>query len=200
MKEKYYPNQYQRNIESWEIVRNQNPDFDTKVWETVEPTYDQATNQTNIKYQKYIKRKNMGPEVVANREWNEEGDARPRLREAQYLGGLTIDQLGEREEWGRESFDYLTNYQYSTYVSNNLIPQLVNQLNQLPASSSELSELEAVGLLKPVMTLAEILQYQEILTQAHENDTSEIETTERVVRKCLKLPAVPLTKHVPLGF
>lgn len=85
-------------------------------------------------------------------------------------------------------------------MNNHLINQLVGQLNQIPESSSELSELEATGLLKPVMTLAEILKYQEILTLAHQKDSKELEATQRVVSKCLKLVAVPLTKHVPLGF
>ena len=85
-------------------------------------------------------------------------------------------------------------------MSNNLIPQLVDELNQLPANHSLLSALEASGLLKPVMSLAEILKYQEILTAAHESDAEELESTERAVRKCLNLPAVPLEKHVPLGF
>ncbi len=85
-------------------------------------------------------------------------------------------------------------------MSNNLIPQLVCELNQIPPNESRLLALEATGLLKPVMTLAEILKYQEILTAAHENDSAELEATERVVQKCLGLPAVPLEKHVPLGF
>lgn len=85
-------------------------------------------------------------------------------------------------------------------MNHKLISQLVSELNQLPAVESKLLALEATGLLKPVMSLAEILKYQEILTAAHEDDSSELETTERVVRKCLKLPAVPLERHVPLGF
>ncbi len=85
-------------------------------------------------------------------------------------------------------------------MSQNLMVQLVERLNQLPASSCELSALEATGLLKPVMTLAEILEYQDVLTAAHENDTEKIEATQEAVQKCLKLPAVPLEKHVPLGF
>ena len=85
-------------------------------------------------------------------------------------------------------------------MSNNLIIQLVEELNQIPPTESRLRALEATGLLKPVMTLAEILQYQETLTAAYENDSAELEVTERVVQKCLGLPAVPLEKHVPLGF
>ena len=85
-------------------------------------------------------------------------------------------------------------------TNNNLITHLACQLNQLSPVESKLQALEATGLLKPVMTLAEILQYQDILTAAHENDSSEIEDTERAVQKCLNLPAIPLEKHVPLGF
>ena len=85
-------------------------------------------------------------------------------------------------------------------MSQELINQLVHSLNQLPKVESRLEALQATGLLKPVMSLAEILQYQEILTDAHENDSKELEATERVVRKCLKVPAVPLSAHVPLGF
>ena len=85
-------------------------------------------------------------------------------------------------------------------MSNNLIPQLVQGLNQLPPNYSKLNALKASGLLKPVMSLAEILKYQDILTRAHENDSKELEATERAVQKCLKLPAVPLEAHVPLGF
>ena len=85
-------------------------------------------------------------------------------------------------------------------TTKNLIAQLVEELNQLNPVESKLQVLEATGLLKPVMTLAEILEYQEILMSAYENDSEEIENTERAVQRCLKLPAVPLEKHVPLGF
>lgn len=85
-------------------------------------------------------------------------------------------------------------------MTNHLIPQLVEQLKQLPPTESKLLALEASGLLKPVMSLAEILKYKEAITAAHENDSSELEATERAVQKCLELPAVPLSKHVPLGF
>ena len=85
-------------------------------------------------------------------------------------------------------------------MSNNLISQLVDQLNQLPPTKSKLQALEAAGMLKPVMSLTEILKYKEAITAAHENDSKELEATERAVQKCLELPAVPLSKHVPLGF
>ena len=85
-------------------------------------------------------------------------------------------------------------------TTKNLIAQLVEELNQLNPVESKLQVLEATGLLKPVMTLAEILEHQEILMSAHENDSEEIENTERAVQRCLKLPPVPLEKHVPLGF
>lgn len=85
-------------------------------------------------------------------------------------------------------------------MSNNLIPQLVQGLNQLPPNHSKPLALEASGLLKPVMALAEILKYQDVLTAAHQNDSKELELTSRAVRKCLNLPAVPLSGHVPLGF
>lgn len=85
-------------------------------------------------------------------------------------------------------------------MSQNLIKKLVEQLNKIPKSESELSALEAAGWLKPVMSLAEILEHQDALTAAYENDSEELMKTERAVRRCLKLPAVPLTKHVPLGF
>ena len=85
-------------------------------------------------------------------------------------------------------------------MSNNLIIQLVEQVNQIPPAEQRLQALEATGLLKPVMTLVEILEYQEALGAAYENDSAELEVTERVVQKCLGLPAVPLEKHVPLGF
>ena len=85
-------------------------------------------------------------------------------------------------------------------ITANLIAQLVEELNQLNPVESKLQTLSAIGLLKPVMTLAEILEHQEILMSAHENDSDEIENTERAVQRCLKLPPVPLSKHVPLGF
>lgn len=85
-------------------------------------------------------------------------------------------------------------------MSQNLIIKLVEQLNQIPPSESKLSALSAMGVLKPVMSLAEILEHQDVLTAAHENDSEELIKTERAVKKCLKLPAVPLARHVPLGF
>lgn len=85
-------------------------------------------------------------------------------------------------------------------MSQDLITQLVSRLKEIPPSESELGALEATGLLKPIMTLAEILEYQDVLTAAYENDTEKIEAAQEAVQKCLKLPAVPLEKHVPLGF
>ncbi len=85
-------------------------------------------------------------------------------------------------------------------MSQDLITQLVSRLKEIPPSESELGALEATGLLKPIMTLAEILEYQDVLTAAYEKDSAELEVSERVVQKCLGLPAVPLEKHVPLGF
>ncbi len=85
-------------------------------------------------------------------------------------------------------------------MSYDLISQLVCELNKIPPTESKLQALEVTGMLKPVMSLAEILKYKEAITAAHENDSSEIEATERAVQKCLELPAVPLEKHVPLGF
>ncbi|MGB0383657.1 MAG: hypothetical protein ACPGWR_02445 [Ardenticatenaceae bacterium] len=85
-------------------------------------------------------------------------------------------------------------------TTKNLIAQLVEELNQLNPVESKLQALTATGMLKPVMTLAEILKYQDILMSAHENDSDELEKTERAVQRCLNLPPVPLEKHVPLGF
>lgn len=85
-------------------------------------------------------------------------------------------------------------------MNQNLMTQLVSSLKQISPSKSELGALEATGLLKPIMTLDEILKYQDVLMAAHQNDTEKIEATQEAVRKCQQLPAVPLTKHVPLGF
>ncbi len=82
----------------------------------------------------------------------------------------------------------------------NLIAQLVEELNQLNPVESSFSALKATRLLKPVMTLAEILEYKDTIMLAYENGEQEVEEIERIVQRCLDLPAVPLEKHVPLGF
>lgn len=103
--------EYQKKIEEWKKIRKKDPYFDTKMWETVEAAYDQETNCTTIKYTKYIRKGYITTEILVNREWTEEGDARPRLEEAGYLGSIYVSSSGRAEKWSRELFDYLTNYQ-----------------------------------------------------------------------------------------
>lgn len=102
--------QYQRNINKWEKIRKKDAYFDTKVWETVEPYYEKATDRTTIKYTKYIRKHYITTELLVSREWVEEGDARPRLEKAGYLGSITLSSSGRSEKWNRESFDYVKNY------------------------------------------------------------------------------------------
>ena len=85
-------------------------------------------------------------------------------------------------------------------MTTHLILEVVEQLNQLPPYHSSLQALAEAKITKSIMTLAEILEHQDVLMAAHENDSAELEKTERAVQKCLELPAVPLETHVPLGF
>lgn len=85
-------------------------------------------------------------------------------------------------------------------MTAHLIIEVVEQLNLREPYHSSLQALAEAKITKPIMTLAEILEHEEVLMAAHENDSVELEKTERAVQKCLELPAVPLQIHVPLGF
>ena len=85
-------------------------------------------------------------------------------------------------------------------MTSNLITEVVEQLKVLPPYHSSLQALAKAKITKPIMTLAEILEHQDVLMSAHENDSAELDETERTVQKCLELPAIPLETHVPLGF